>query len=56
MIAEVDVAEVVAVLEEEEEVVVVVRKATVNQSESHRFETDGRGLQASEPSSDDSPS
>jgi hypothetical protein len=29
---------------------------TTIQSESHRFQTDGRGLQASEPSSDDSPS
>ena len=31
-------------------------RSTVNQSESHGFQTDGRGLQASEPSSDDSPS
>jgi toxin YhaV len=32
------------------------KKTTLKQSESHPFKTDGRGLQASEPSSDDSPS
>ena len=35
---------------------VMLEAFTVNQSESHPFETDGRGLQASELGSDDSPS